>query len=155
MLTGGIIDEKDKYISPTLIDEPALDSPIMTEEIFGPVLPILSFDSLDKVIEIIAERDKPLAMYIFSTSRKNQKKLLANIPAGNGAINDVIMQFANANLPFGGVGPSGMGSYHGKHSFTAFSHQKSILNRSNIIDVPIRYAPYKSLYFKVVRKLIK
>lgn len=154
ILTGGNIDEKDKYISPTLIDEPALDSPIMTEEIFGPVLPILSYDSLEKVIEIIAERDKPLAMYIFSNSRKNQKKLLANISAGNGAINDVIMQFANANLPFGGVGSSGMGSYHGKHSFTAFSHQKSILNRSNLIDVPIRYAPYKSLYFRIVRKLI-
>lgn len=155
ILTGGIIDEKDKYISPTLIDEPALDSPIMTEEIFGPVLPILSFDSLDKVIDIILERDKPLAMYIFSNSRKNQKKLLANIPAGNGAINDVIMQFANANLPFGGVGPSGMGSYHGKHSFTAFSHQKSILKRSNLIDIPIRYAPYRDLYFRVVRRLIK
>ena len=127
----------------------------MQEEIFGPVLPILSYKNLDEVIEIIGQKNKPLAMYIFSNSRKNQKKLLNSIHAGNGAINDVIMKFANPNLPFGGVGPSGMGAYHGKHSFSTFSHQKPIFKRSNLIDIPLRYPPYKSIYHKVIKALIK
>ncbi|MCF8381660.1 MAG: aldehyde dehydrogenase [Bacteroidales bacterium] len=155
ILTGGVSNEEEKYFSPTLIDEPAPDSMIMQEEIFGPILPVLSFKNIDEAINLVESKDKPLAMYIFSNSKKNQKKLLEGIHAGNGAINDVIMQFANPNLPFGGVGPSGMGAYHGKHSFATFSHQKSILIKSNLIDIPLRYPPYKKGYHKIVKALIK
>lgn len=155
VLFGGISDATEKYISPTLIDEPALDSFIMQEEIFGPILPILSFKNIEEAISIVEAKERPLAMYVFSNSRKNQNIILESIRAGNGAINDVIMQFANSNLPFGGVGSSGMGAYHGKHSFANFSHQKSIFKRSNLIDVPLRYPPYKSLYHKIIRKILR
>jgi aldehyde dehydrogenase (NAD+) len=142
LLMGGETDEQDLYISPTIIDNPGLDSEVMKGEIFGPILPILDFTDESDVEKIISAYEKPLALYVFSNSRKFTTRMIKKHSFGGGTINDTTVHFANHRLPFGGVGFSGIGSYHGKYSFDTFSHKKGITRRYNWLDIPVRYAPY-------------
>lgn len=153
ILYGGAYDAASRFIEPTLIDNPALDSPVMTEEIFGPVFPIITIgDSFkDEVLEFVTSREKPLAFYYFG-KESDGWEMVRRTSSGGGCINDVIMHIANENVPFGGVGNSGMGRYHDKDSFEAFSHTRSIIATGTWIDLPFRYMPYKM--FGLVKKLL-
>lgn len=141
-------------IEPTIIDNVNWESKIMEEEIFGPLLPIITFSNLEEVIKLVNLKPKPLALYFFSNSKENQNLILNNISYGGGCINDTIVHLASAHLPFGGVGNSGIGSYHGKASFDTFSHKKSIMKRSNRIDIPLRYPPF-SKSTKLLKRFLK
>lgn len=142
ILTGGQHNRGDRYIAPTLIDGIGWDDPIMQEEIFGPILPILTYRDLGDAIAAINQRPKPLALYLFTSDRQVQTQVLDRTTAGSVCINDVILQVAIWDLPFGGVGSSGVGSYHGKHSFDTFSHLKSVLKKPFWMDMDWRYPPY-------------
>lgn len=155
VIYGGDIDRELLKIEPTVLDKITLDSPIMQEEIFGPILPIISFDNIEEVKDIILQREKPLALYLFTKNKKIEKDILRNISFGSGCINDTIIQLATSRMPFGGVGNSGMGSYHGKYSFYTFSHEKSIVKKYNWIDLPIRYMPYTDLKMKLLKLFLK
>lgn len=139
---GGGSDRDDCFIEPTVLDPVTWDDPVMQEEIFGPLLPVLEFKDLDGVIKTINDRPKPLALYYFGTNRESQERVLSQTSSGGSCVNDCIMHLLNSNLPFGGVGASGMGSYHGHSSFDAFTHYKSVLKKSNFLEYPLRYAPY-------------
>jgi len=154
IVTGGEYSKIEKYIAPTIIDNVSWNDPIMLDEIFGPVLPILEFENLEEVIKMVNSRPKPLALYYFSTNKKNQERIIEMISYGGGCINDTIMHVASPYLPFGGVGSSGMTAYHGKGSYDVFSHKKSVIKKSNLIDVKIRYAPYNDK-IKLLKKLMK
>lgn len=143
IVIGGETNQSDRYISPTIIDQVTWSDKIMQEEIFGPILPILEYNDLTAAIKLVNVQPKPLALYFFSHDKKEQERILLETSSGGVAINDTIMQVASVNLPFGGVGNSGMGRYHGKASFETFSHQKSVFSRSFLIDIPLRYAPYR------------
>lgn len=143
VIFGGETDANKLFISPTLIEEPALDSPVMKEEIFGPILPILTYETEADIHNVVSKYEKPLAFYIFSENNSFAKKLIANYSFGGGCINDTVVHFSNKRLPFGGVGHSGIGAYHGKLSFDIFSHHKAITKKGNWLDLPMRYAPYK------------
>ena len=156
IIYGGGTDASDRFIEPTLIDDVALDSPLMTEEIFGPVFPIITLDDdgksfKNKVIEFVTSREKPLAFYYFG-KESDGWEIIGRTSSGGGCINDVIMHIANENVPFGGVGNSGMGRYHDKDSFEAFSHTRSIIATGTWIDLPFRYMPYRM--FSLVKKLL-
>lgn len=156
IIYGGKSLEKEKYIEPTLLNNVDWNSPIMKEEIFGPVLPILTFDNLDEIISVINKKEKPLSAYYFGQNKRDQKKILKNLYFGGGCINDTVVHVSNLNLPFGGVGPSGMGAYHGEKSFRLLSHEKSIVKRGTWIDIPFRFAPYKQLkWIKYLFKFIR
>lgn len=141
---GGTIDESTCYLAPTLVDEPSLNNSLMSEEIFGPILPILTYDTDKDIEDIIWSLDKPLSLYVFSKNKSFINKIISKFSYGGGVINDSLIHFGNQNLPFGGVGASGMGAYHGKTGFDAFSHSKSIIKRGTWFDPPFRYAPYKN-----------
>ena len=149
--TGGEIDKEDKFISPTIIDNVDPDFLIMQGEIFGPILPVMSFEHIDETISYINKNEKPLAFYYFGKS-KQAKSVLAKTASGGACVNDVLMHIANHNLPFGGVGNSGMGKYHGKESFLAFSNNRAVLTSPTWIDLPFKYVPFK--YFKLTEKII-
>ena len=148
---GGTVNRAERYIEPTLLDNVAVDSRVMTEEIFGPVLPMIVVDSLDDAIAFVNRREKPLAMYVFADERE-ARRLFSLTSSGGGCINDTVMHIANERLPFGGVGNSGMGRYHGRDSLYAFSHRRSVVSTSTRIDLPFRYMPYR--LFKLVKKLL-
>ena len=154
ILIGGKTNKDDCYIAPTLIDEPSLDSEVMKGEIFGPILPIISYETEEDIAKIIGKYDKPLAFYIFSDRNNFAKKLIHQYSFGGGTINDTTVHFANHRLPFGGVGESGIGGYHGKQTFYTFSHKKGIVSRGTWLDVPTRYAPYKGK-LKQLKNLMK
>lgn len=139
---GAQIDIAANKIAPTILTDVSWDDPIMQEEIFGPLLPILSYRKLEDAIEQIQKHPKPLALYLFTRSNETEKKVLSEISFGGGCVNDTILHLATPHMPFGGVGESGMGGYHGKYSFDTFSHPKSVLKRWAKPDVPLRYAPY-------------
>jgi aldehyde dehydrogenase (NAD+) len=128
---------------------------VMQEEIFGPILPILSFKKIEDVIQVLKTKEKPLALYLFSENKQTQQRVWQSLSFGNGAINDALMQVATTHLPFGGVGQAGFGSYHGKYSFITFSHQKSYIKKSTKIDFPIAYPPYDQSKLNIIKKLIK
>jgi aldehyde dehydrogenase (NAD+) len=151
---GGNFNETELYISPTVIDEPSLDSDLMKGEIFGPILPIISYSNLDDIDKIITKYEKPLSLYLFSNKRSFLEKIIGTYSFGGGAINDTVIHFANPKLPFGGVGLSGIGSYHGKHTFYTFSHKKPIVKKGNWLDLPLRYAPYKGKS-KMIKFILK
>jgi aldehyde dehydrogenase (NAD+) len=142
VIVGGQYNQDTFQIEPTLVDNVSWDSPIMQEEIFGPILPVITFHDLKEVSRKVNDYPKPLALYFFTTSQANEKYVLNNISSGGGCINDTIVHLATHYLPFGGVGNSGMGSYHGKASFDTFSHKKSIMKRFNKFDLSLRYPPY-------------
>ncbi|MCX6247268.1 MAG: aldehyde dehydrogenase [Bacteroidetes bacterium] len=142
VILGGETDEGSLYIAPTLLDNPGPDSEVMKEEIFGPVLPVLDFDDETGIERIVSAYEKPLSFYVFSNDRKFAGRLIRRYSFGGGTINDTAVHFADPHLPFGGVGHSGMGAYHGKYSFDTFTHLKGITRRYNWPDIPLRYAPY-------------
>ncbi|NFC86574.1 aldehyde dehydrogenase [Clostridium botulinum] len=143
IVSGGNTDINNLYIEPTIIEGINFENRIMKEEIFGPVFPVIEFEDIDKVIDIVKNNPKPLALYYFSENKEKQEFIIKNISFGGGCINDTIMHLSTSTLPFGGVGNSGIGGYHGRASFDTFSHKKSILKKSNLIDIKIRYAPFK------------
>ncbi|EKT4553010.1 aldehyde dehydrogenase [Flavobacterium psychrophilum] len=144
IISGGQSSKNDFYLAPTLLDEPHLDSPVMKDEIFGPILPILSYQSKTDIESTISKYEKSLSLFIFSENKSFIKEVLNKYSFGGGCVNDTIIHFSNSRLPFGGVGHSGIGAYHGKLSFDTFSHKKSIVRKGNWLDLPLRYAPYKN-----------
>lgn len=154
IIFGGQTDERERYIAPTIMDNVKPDDPIMQEEIFGPIFPIMEYNNLDEVIHFVNSREKPLAFYFFTSSRKKEKMVLSQTTSGGGCINDTMVHLTNPRMPFGGVGNSGMGAYHGKFSFDTFSHHRSILAKTTLFDIPLRYPPYrdKLKYAKMVFK---
>ena len=153
ILIGGETNAEEKYIAPTVIDGVSWDAPVMQEEIFGPILPVLEYSDLDEAIALINSRPKPLALYLFSRDKNKQQRVLRETSSGGVCINDTVMQVGVTSLPFGGVGNSGIGSYHGKASFDTFSHYKSVLNKGLWFDLEWRYAPYKGK-LKLLKKVI-
>ncbi len=151
---GGEADRSDLYIAPTVMDNISWDDPVMEDEIFGPILPVIAFEELERVIEKVRRLPKPLALYVFGKSGKARDKIFNRISFGGGIANDTIMHLANPNLPFGGVGSSGMGSYHGKFGFDAFSHLKAVMHKTNLIEPFIKYPPYNDTKKKLLGKLI-
>jgi aldehyde dehydrogenase (NAD+) len=152
IVTGGNTDASSRYIAPTVLDKVSTDSKVMADEIFGPILPILEYEDLSEAIAFVNARPKPLALYFFSTNKHHQARIIQETSSGGCSINETITHLTSPELPFGGVGHSGMGSYHGKASFDTFSHQKSVLNKSFLVDVAWRYPPYK-LSPKILRWL--
>ena len=151
VLIGGRTDAADRYIEPTLLAEVDPASPVMQEEIFGPVLPMLPFDEIAEAVALVNDREKPLALYYFGPEKAGREVLLRT-SSGGACLNDVIMQIANDRLPFGGVGNSGMGRYHGRDSFDAFSHRRGVVESPARFDLPFRYPPYKG--FRWVKKIL-
>jgi aldehyde dehydrogenase (NAD+) len=154
ILLGGNADPEERYIEPTIVEVEDMDNILMKEEIFGPILPLITYRSLDDVIGYIKSKPKPLCLYIFGKSRKTQRRILDRTMSGSGGINETVVHFINTNLPFGGIGLSGMGRYHGKYSFETFSYKRSFLDKANWMDFPLRYPPYKGKQW-LVRTLIK
>ena len=148
---GGEYDKAERYISPTIVDNVSLDSPIMNEEIFGPIFPVVTFETTEEAVAFVTEREKPLALYYFG-DKKSADYVLKHTSSGGACVNDTIMHIANENMPFGGVGNSGMSSYHGKESYNVFSHSRAVVTTPTWIDVPFRYMPYKM--FSLVKKLL-
>lgn len=151
---GGFLDIENLYIAPTLIAENDSNSILMQEEIFGPLLPILTYDNYGDIDKIISKFEKPLSLYVFTENKKFAEKMIQNFSFGGGCINDTVIHFSNKRLPFGGVGHSGIGAYHGKSSFLTFSHQKGIVKKANWLDLPLRYAPYNEK-LKIIKKILK
>ena len=146
---GGKYDKATRYLSPTILTDVQENAPVMQEEIFGPIFPVMTFKDLDEVISFVNKREKPLALYYFG---KDDQKILRHTTSGGACVNDVIMHIVNHKVPFGGVGNSGMGSYHGKDSFLAFSHRRSVISTPTWVDMPFRYMPYK--LFKLIKKMV-
>ncbi|MFT6865538.1 MAG: aldehyde dehydrogenase (NAD+) [Cyclobacteriaceae bacterium] len=152
----GEVDDKQLSIGPTIFVNVPLDSSIMKEEIFGPILPVLSYDNLDEVVDYINSKEKPLALYLFSKSRKNQQRILKETSSGTAVLNDCVLQFAHSSMPFGGVNNSGFGKSHGIHGFKSFSNEKSVLKQRNGFTVSqMLYPPYTPLKNKVIELLLK
>lgn len=154
VIFGGESDEKSQKIAPTILDNVTLDDACMKEEIFAPILPVITYEKVEEAINIISKFEKPLALYLFSTDKETINKFLNSVPYGGGCVNDTIIHLATTKMGFGGVGYSGYGSYHGKRSFLLFSHEKSIVKKSPSIDLPIRYQPYSKLKDKLIRKFL-
>ncbi len=151
---GGRHDPVRLVIEPTVLDCVQWDDPVMQEEIFGPILPVLAYDNLDEAIAAVNARPKPLALYLFTESAKVQQTVLAQVSFGGGCVNDTLYHLANPHLPFGGVGESGIGGYHGKHSFDTFSHHKSVLKQTTLFDIPLRY-PQTKHALKMIRMFLR
>jgi len=148
---GGKVDAADKYISPTIIDEVQADFPIMQEEIFGPILPVMTFDNIETVIEYVNAHEKPLAFYYFGKN-DSVKNVFLKTSSGGACVNDTLLHITNHHLPFGGVGNSGMGKYHGHESFLAFSNSRAVISTPTWFDLPVKYVPFR--FFKWVKKII-
>ena len=155
ILLGGGTDDARRFVEPTLLDNVSPESPIMQEEIFGPILPVLPYRDLEAVIRFIRSRPRPLALYLFTASKAVEERVLGTCSFGGGCINDTIIHLATSHMPFGGVGESGMGSYHGKQSFDTFTHYRSIVKKSTWLDLPMRYHPYSESKLKMIRKFMK
>ncbi|MBE0650569.1 MAG: aldehyde dehydrogenase [Bacteroidales bacterium] len=153
VVLGGNYDICERYFEPTLLDDVDFEKPVMQQEIFGPILPIITFNNIEEAISMVNNRPRPLALYVFAKSKKFQDKIILAIPAGGVTVNDTLMHIASNTLPFGGVGNSGIGKYHGFESFRTFSNIKPVVYRGRWIDVPIRYAPYGSK-LKIIKYLM-
>ncbi|QSH40539.1 aldehyde dehydrogenase [Lentisphaerota bacterium ZTH] len=151
---GGESDPDDLYLAPTIIENVSSEDPVMQEEIFGPVLPVMTWDDFDEVLDFINSRPKPLAMYYFSKKCRHLDRLLSRTSAGGMCVNETVTHLTNPAMPFGGVGNSGMGAYHGKFSFDTFTHLKPVLNKYTFMDFPLRYAPYAKK-LKILRFICK
>ncbi|MBE6681297.1 MAG: aldehyde dehydrogenase [Ruminococcaceae bacterium] len=148
VVIGGETNVFTNQIAPTVMDNVTENDAVMGEEIFGPIMPILSFDNFDNLIDELKNKEKPLALYLFSSNKKHIKRVTNELSYGGGCINDVVIHLATSNMGFGGVGESGMGAYHGKAGFEAFSHYKSIVDKKTWLDLPMRYQPYKSKFYE-------
>ena len=151
---GGDADAHARFITLTVLDGVSFDAPVMQEEMFGPILPLIPFTDLQWAVDQIRARPKPLALYLFTKDRTVERKILAEVSFGGGCINDTVVQLANPFMPFGGVGASGLGSYHGKQSFYTFSHEKSVMKKSLLIDLPMRYHPYSEKKLNLIKKIM-
>ncbi len=152
---GGGSNPDSLRIQPTILDNVSPEDPVMGEEIFGPVLPVLPLDHMEEAEDFILDRPRPLALYLFSEDRAVRRRFVERVPFGGGCVNDTILHLTNPHLPFGGVGNSGMGRYHGKYSFDTFSHVKGVLYSSSRVDFPLRYPPYTPEKMKMVRRVLK
>ena len=155
VIIGGETNRKTNQIAPTVMDNVTENDAVMGEEIFGPIMPILTFDNFDKLIDELKDKDKPLALYLFSGNKKNINRVTKELSYGGGCINDVVVHLATSEMGFGGVGESGMGSYHGKDGFDAFSHYKSVMDKKTWLDLPMRYQPYNKLYEKLLHMFLR
>lgn len=156
VIIGGETDCGSNRIAPTVMDNVTENDAVMGEEIFGPIMPILTFDDFDKTVDDLKDKDKPLALYLFSSDKGQIKRITAELSYGGGCINDVVVHLSTSEMGFGGVGQSGMGSYHGKDGFDAFSHYKSIMDKKTWLDLPMRYQPYKNkMYEKLLHLFLK
>lgn len=153
-IIGGRADEFSRKIEPAVLPEADFEDEIMKEEIFGPLLPIIEYDDIKKLIRTIKEREKPLACYVFTKYEKTARHIIKSISYGGGCVNDVVIQVSNHYMPFGGVGNSGIGSYHGKYGFDTFSHKKSVVWNETMLDLPIRYAPFNLLKFRMLKYIL-
>ena len=151
---GGKTDPASKFIEPTMVLEPELDSPLMQEEIFGPILPIVTVDKIEQAVPFVNQRPKPLALYVYTKNEQFEQNVLTQTSAGNVCVNDGFMFMVNSNLPFGGVGNSGMGSYHGQSGFDTFSHLKTVMKRSFMFDLDLRYPPFTDKKFNLLKKIL-
>ncbi|MFM2433020.1 MAG: hypothetical protein RLZZ511_4234 [Cyanobacteriota bacterium] len=154
VVIGAQTDAAQRYIAPTVLDNVTWDDPVMQDEIFGPILPVLTYDNLDEAIAQVIDRPKPLALYFFSNNAKHQDQVVAQTSSGGLCINDTVMQISLTELPFGGVGDSGIGAYHGKASFDLFSHYKSVLKKGLWFDLAWRYAPYTMKQVDQIKKIV-
>ncbi|MEA5050476.1 MAG: aldehyde dehydrogenase [Oscillospiraceae bacterium] len=152
---GGGCDDARRFIEPTVLVDVDPASPVMQQEIFGPILPVLTWKTLDEAIGFVRGREKPLALYLFTADRETERRVLDRCSFGGGCINDTIIHLATSNMGFGGVGMSGMGQYHGKLSFDTFTHSRSIVRKATWIDLPMRYFPYTEKNFRLLRKFLK
>ncbi len=156
VVIGGETNSKTNQIAPTVMDNVTETDAVMGEEIFGPIMPILTFDDFDNLVDDLKDKDKPLALYLFSSNKNHINRVTKELSYGGGCINDVVVHLATSEMGFGGVGESGMGSYHGKDGFDAFSHYKSVMDKKTWLDLPMRYQPYKSkLYEKLLHMFLK
>lgn len=156
VIIGGETDCGSNRIAPTVMDNVTENDAVMGEEIFGPIMPILTFDDFDKMVDNLKDKDKPLALYLFSSDKGQIKRITTELSYGGGCINDVVVHLSTSEMGFGGVGQSGMGSYHGKDGFDAFSHYKSIMDKKTWLDLPMRYQPYKNkMYEKLLHLFLK
>ena len=152
---GGEVDVEARLISPTIMNNVSFDDTVMQEEIFGPILPVIAYDDLGVAIEKVATLPKPLSCYIFTGNSKSKKQVLHGLSFGGGMVNDVVMHITNSNLPFGGVGASGVGSYHGEAGFKTFSHYKSVIEKSNWLELPLKYFPHTQSKLGWIKKFFK
>ena len=152
-LLGGAPDPATRFLPPSLLDEAGWDSPVMAEEIFGPILPVLGYTGLEEELARLREKPKPLALYLFTREKVVERRVLATVPFGGGCVNDTIIHLATSRMPFGGVGESGMGGYHGRASFDTFTHEKSIVAKGRL-DLPLRYPPYTEQKLRWVRRFL-
>jgi aldehyde dehydrogenase (NAD+) len=155
IVAGGSCDAQNRFVEPTVISDVLPGDPIMKQEIFGPLMPVLGYSDFSEVYDIIELNPRPLATYIFSRNRKLINSFIGRTRAGTAGVNDVVMQIASPYLPYGGIGPSGIGRYHGKKSFETFSNMRSVLHKSNLFDIPVRYAPYSRLKTGIVKLLMR
>jgi aldehyde dehydrogenase (NAD+) len=154
VVVGGSNDRSECYIEPTIMDEVSPDDPVMQEEIFGPLLPVLSYSKLDELVESLKLQEAPLVLYIFTRKRRLAERIMKEVASGGGMINDVVMHFINMNAPFGGVGASGMGSYHGKAGFNDFSHHKTIMVKPMWFELFLKYPPHRKIYLRIYRSVL-
>jgi aldehyde dehydrogenase (NAD+) len=154
VVIGGKYDIRERFIEPTLLSNVAWDDAVMQEEIFGPLLPVLAYDDLNEVIARIKERPKPLGLYLFTENEAIKRKVLSEVSFGGGCVNDAVMHISNGELPFGGVGDSGIGNYHGEAGFRAFSHFKSILDRKAVPDPDVKYSPHTAEKLKFLKSVV-
>jgi aldehyde dehydrogenase (NAD+) len=154
IVVGGQADESERYIAPTILRNVSPQAPIMNDEIFGPILPVLTIRSIDEAIRFVNARPKPLALYLFTRDAKVEDEVLSHTSSGGACVNATLWHLANSNLPFGGVGPSGMGAYHGRDSFETFSHRKSVVTKSTRLDPKIAYPPYTKLKTEILKRLM-
>lgn len=153
-LIGGKDDGVDK-IEPTVVDNVPMDDPLMQDEIFGPILPVLTFKDVDEVQEIVERNPTPLALYLFTSNKRDIRRIMNRIRFGGGCVNDTIIHLATSRMGFGGTGQSGMGSYHGKDGFDTFSHYKSVVDKKTWLDLPFRYHPFSPWKDKMIKKFLK
>lgn len=155
IVAGGIFSADKRYVAPTIITGVTADDPIMEDEIFGPILPVLEFNDFSEIFPVISRHQKSLAAYIFTTSRTRKREFMNRTQSGSVAVNDTVLQIASPHLPFGGIGPSGIGRYHGKKSFETFSNMRSVMEKSNLVDIFVRYPPYSRLKENIVKLLMR
>jgi len=154
IIFGGTIDMNERFISPTILKDVTLDNKVMQEELFGPILPVIKYKDINDIKKYINANPKPLALYVFSENKSFSEDILTRFPFGGGCVNDTIIHVASKYLPFGGVGPSGIGRYHGKSSFETFTYEKSIVKKSSKIDIKLMFPPYKDK-LKIIKKFMR
>ena len=155
LVFGGELQEEALRIAPTVLGGVTHEDAVMQEEIFGPVLPVLTVASMEEAYQFVKKRPRPLALYLFTGDRETERRFLVRLSFGGGCVNDTIIHLATSGMGFGGIGESGMGSYHGRKSFETFSHEKSVVKKYNWLDLPMRYQPYDDLKERLVRMFVR